>query len=390
MDPIRVTAKQQFIKSQRENEQKAVAEQNAKKTETIQIPSGSPDSQKRASPTETPTGTPPQRKRHKRDGSRLDRDIFSRDIGHDLKATSEEALGGIRVGWPKSAKDYPVGYGVASPPGFCSPSCDCMDDARLQTIEELTKKWLEQMDKASGRLQNINNSWKAFEAKEFIWRRGLTTNQPCIMCTSQHPDAGVPQKHSDTPGAKACREFARSVMMAIQEVLNDIPVTEFSGPKRIRIPVEAFIHSSVDYVPVRHEFSDDSITPKWLSIDTSSGDIFPSSDLGESELAEARKGIHAKVVARHMDDSVAGSVKIHISGSQVSRCEKTSMMIARRLLESGMEQSMMDILKSTLSELCDFEARSGHNVSVARWLEVMSQVRRMARTGGSGHVRPPR
>lgn len=31
----------------------------------------------------------------------------------------------VRTKWPKSAAEFPEGYGVAAPPGFCGRNCNC-------------------------------------------------------------------------------------------------------------------------------------------------------------------------------------------------------------------------------------------------------------------------
>jgi len=48
----------------------------------------------------------------------------------------------VQNGWPRTANEYPVGYGPCQPPGFCFDRCNCMDDSRPQEMWELEKKWL--------------------------------------------------------------------------------------------------------------------------------------------------------------------------------------------------------------------------------------------------------
>lgn len=54
----------------------------------------------------------------RRDGEPLIQDMFRSAFGHDFVEKPEDAGSeSIRKGWPKTAEEYPKGYGVATPPG---------------------------------------------------------------------------------------------------------------------------------------------------------------------------------------------------------------------------------------------------------------------------------
>jgi len=78
----------------------------------------------------------------RRDITPLDSDIFRFQLGHDFVPQNPDKFPSIRKGWPLHAKDYPVGYSVCTPPGFCWDGCDCMDDQRGQREWEVTKSWI--------------------------------------------------------------------------------------------------------------------------------------------------------------------------------------------------------------------------------------------------------
>lgn len=66
-------------------------------------------------------------------------------------------------------KDYPKGFAVAFPPGFCWNECDCMDDQRPQRPWETRKAWLEDVQRAQAAVRALS----AFaEQAQFVRRRG--------------------------------------------------------------------------------------------------------------------------------------------------------------------------------------------------------------------------
>merc|ERR1711963_1227834 len=79
----------------------------------------------------------------------------------------------VRTGWPRTPEEYPPGYGVASPPGFCSTFCDCMDDARMQHHWEVHKAWLEDRQ----RTQDVKCTIEAFSRRSGVEVRGRSDFQ---------------------------------------------------------------------------------------------------------------------------------------------------------------------------------------------------------------------
>merc|ERR1712176_1164206 len=86
----------------------------------------------------------PKKAKLRRNGQPLDKDAIHHEQGHDLFNDKTDSLlpSHVRTGWPKKPEDYPPGYAVANPPGFCWEACDCMDDQRLQKEWEVNKRWL--------------------------------------------------------------------------------------------------------------------------------------------------------------------------------------------------------------------------------------------------------
>lgn len=54
-----------------------------------------------------------------------------------LRSASQD---NVRIGWPLKPTDYPKGYGVADPPGFCLKTCDPVDPMMYGLLENVTQK----------------------------------------------------------------------------------------------------------------------------------------------------------------------------------------------------------------------------------------------------------
>merc|ERR1719296_23036 len=139
LDSLRLAAKKGWIKRRREQEQKQPLDKlgSSAGSPTATLPVVKKEKSEDAGP-------PAKMARVRQDGTPLERDLLRSKIGHDFAPQSfEQSLGQIRSGWPKQPQDYPKGFAVASPPGFCFHDCDCMDDQRPQRSWETRKAWLE-------------------------------------------------------------------------------------------------------------------------------------------------------------------------------------------------------------------------------------------------------
>merc|ERR1712137_823077 len=157
---------------------------------------------------------------------------------------------GIRSGWPKSIQEYPVGYGVADPPGFCREGCDCMDDQRPQRSWEMTKPWLDDPARASAAnacIEALSNH------TNFVRRRGQVSR----MCYFETATTNL----GDETYARAALNLASMVQRGVSEVVKVIPVSEIGPHEDVHIPGIAFLTDEFDYEPLRYDNTSSDQSP---------------------------------------------------------------------------------------------------------------------------------
>merc|ERR1719382_35622 len=147
--------------------------------------------------------------------------------------------------------DYPPGYGVADPPGFCVVGCNCMDDARLQSAAEITKGWLKdpEHDKnAEACIDALDRDIEALGGR----RRG--------RMYKQHHFEMSGNRSGNQLQSRAALELAGLVERAVADVVRQIPLHGLQDSP-VRIPAVAFLATDRDYEPIRAG----GVLPAWAS-----------------------------------------------------------------------------------------------------------------------------
>eukprot|EP00434_Breviolum_minutum_P001562 symbB.v1.2.001379.t1/scaffold67.1/size356791/5 len=183
--------------------------------------------------------------KHRRDGRPLERDLFCWRVGHDFQP--EKMEDNVRIGWPLKPTDYPKGYGVADPPGFCLKTCDCMDDGRLQTQREMEKKWLDDGTRDLAVLMAIQNF---SNQRHFVQRRGQVSNQHRF----EHL-LTLPSRSSRDSVHAVARSLADEVAREISNAMQEVPLEAlFDREDQVRIPFLAFQKEGNDYRSLALDF----------------------------------------------------------------------------------------------------------------------------------------
>jgi len=391
MDFLRMAAKKKWITTRRQKE--AQAPPPGIRRRPTQSPqalgaaaNGSPPpgaaAVKRERPDDVPVPMGRQAKR-RRDGTALERDLLMSRAGHDFKPEEvEKTLGQIRSGWPKKAEEYPPGFHVASPPGFCWEACDCMDDQRPQKSFETKKPWLEEQLRSADAFAAIS----AFsDQTRFVRRRGMVSK----MCYFESPGG----KFHDQTGAKAAADLMVMIERALQAVLGQIPFGSLSEADAVCIPARAFLSDDSDYEPLLFSATTASGAPmpSWLRVNADTGQISASRppvaaelpvqlrfDLGAAEgpVAKANVGI----VAQNFTGSAApwfiATTPLAQKYNDSTRCP--------------LERGVWSGLYEHFSEIYDFTRRTSKEKTLGAWLEVVARILRLLRTAsGAGLALDP-
>lgn len=374
LDPLRLAAKRQWIKRKREQELKQ--QQADKNTSSASPPAATVKKEK----TDEVPPPPVKMARVRRDGAALERDLLRSSIGHDFAPeTIEQALGQIRSGWPKQPQDYPKGFAVASPPGFCWADCDCMDDQRPQRSWETRKGWLEDPSRTNAAQSAI----QVFsEQTHFVRRRGQVSKM-CFFETAQG-------NHLDQTNSKAALDLAQLTERALQAVLQQIPVSSLGADADpVRIPARAFLSDDADYEPLRFTGTivGGAALPQWLRLEPDDGRIVASRPPSASELPMK---IQADLL--HAEGTIAFAsctiVAERFPPSSAPWLVSTAP-IAQRYGDPNkcpLERGVRAALLEHFSEVYDFNHRTVRERPLGVWLDAMVRILRLLRAAAGANL----
>lgn len=354
LDSLRIAAKRSWIKRR---QQQPV------------MPSGPPPANGVKKEKVDDESSPPfKMARIRRDGAPLERDLLRSKAGHDFVPTaSDKELSKIRSGWPKQAQDYPKGFAVAGPPGFCWEKCDCMDDQRPQRPWETSKAWLEDPSRSQAALAAI----ASFSGQSrFVRRRGQVSKQ-CFFETAQG-------NYGDLTKARAALDLGQTIEKVIKAVLSKVPVASLlSDAEPVRIPGRLFVTEDRDYPPCRYAASvaGGAALPNWCRVEPDDGRIVvttapPSSELPLQIQAEL---FHSEGRAAHATCTI---VSERFSPSQAPWLLQTSPIALRYSdpskcpLESGVRAALLE----HFSDVYDFSRSMARDRTLGKWLETMIRI----------------
>eukprot|EP00811_Abedinium_folium_P034295 NODE_7189_length_1600_cov_9.175832.p1 GENE.NODE_7189_length_1600_cov_9.175832~~NODE_7189_length_1600_cov_9.175832.p1 ORF type:complete len:320 (-),score=70.91 NODE_7189_length_1600_cov_9.175832:83-1042(-) len=302
--------------------------------------------------------------------------MFRHKYGHDLKVDAQDvSLGGIRSGWPKTPADYPRGYGVANPPGFCLDSCDCMDDQRPQQSWETLKPWLEDVARSSAALASVET---LAAQTRFVRRRGLVTR----MCYLETDTSNL----GNEAHARAALDLAGMVQRAIVDALKLIPLSELGPSAGVQFIVQAFLSDDTDYLPLRLDNTTlgGGPPPGWVHLNPATGELTVDAELFEDA--------QLQVKVRHAEGLVASCpyalVREWPAGMPKSWIRSTVSIMTRFNDQSQctIEMGVRNALKELLMKVFDFSANAVRERPLGLWLRVMGRLLRMCRCAAVSNV----
>lgn len=292
----------------------------------------------------------------------------------------------IKKGWPKSAAEYPAGYGPANPPGFCREDCDCMEDWHLG------KKELEdrEQDKPANKFRATHGqaSLDNLAACGLVNKRGSVSNQ-CYFEVIQLQPFSASKFRSD---AGQLRSLIFSTM---EEFPGKIPIHAFMRDEndslcKTLIRALVFFHLQGGLLPSRYDFDS---KPTWLSIE-------PSGELHvTAEPPELREGTTQSIVVKLTFDNIPKEVlrqemTIKVGNfakdreKELQLMQKMTLPITRAMQDMKLMPRLRRCLEQRLSPAVDFSKAGGtlREPSLGIWLQAMYEAAQVAQTCSTCHV----
>eukprot|EP00929_Paragymnodinium_shiwhaense_P091645 TRINITY_DN5154_c0_g1_i1.p1 TRINITY_DN5154_c0_g1~~TRINITY_DN5154_c0_g1_i1.p1 ORF type:complete len:605 (-),score=155.24 TRINITY_DN5154_c0_g1_i1:181-1995(-) len=355
LDPLRLAAKKAWLARQKESEQ--VRQQAA-------------SAAKRAAPEPAPEMQPKPKVAKatlRRDGKPLDPDLFRLSCGHDFKPDGADSMKDVRQGWPKAPADYPKGYGVANPPGFCFEGCDCMDDQRPQ------RSW--ETHKALGAIEHLA------QQQHFVRRRGQVSKMWYFETAN---DATHDMTHSN-----AALDLQGSYCRRIAEIMKALPSKALREQKLpVRFPSLAYLQENdKDSLPlcIKARSKNGGPMPASLSLCGETGEMILKADVSES---------CEFIVELHASEGLVGQASCKVmpdkSFKEMPWMQATVHLVNRFNDRNNcqLDRNVRTILQERMDTIYDFRSGTVREVSLGLWMQTMSTVVRMLRSTAVAHIVP--
>lgn len=312
----------------------------------------------------------------RRDGEPLEKDLLCVKDGHDFIICAPETLATICKGWPTRPADYPAGFGVADPPGFCWEGCNCMDDMRIQDRWETRKAWIEDSSRARAAKMAMDSFG---QQKQFVKRRG----------DADFESVDKYMFRSSQPQALAALDLADVIQQAIKKICTIIPLQALcSDDEVVCLPAHAFIQENFDTRPLQTSGTLDSgaALPTWLMLDAFTGELRakdPPTGFKEAKLRI--KFQFAKAVETDFLCSLTASLP-HM-GVDTPWAKALPAVIERFSPSTcAIDSQIRAIIQESLLKVYDFRIGTSRDVSLKRSLDVLSRCLRMLRSASVANL----
>lgn len=191
---------------------------------------------------------------------------------HNMLRSTEDAE--IKKGWPKSADEYPRGFGPADPPGCCGSTCDCMEDWHLgRKSLDAGRPWVD-TPLRSANCEAVVLNFTGLQ--EHVMRRGTVSGMHYLEATTDR------HKRADVAQVAFAAGFAKLARSVLRDASQRIPLpaltadAEGSNPgcllRRLAIGFasdEVHPEAGGPFVPVNYQ----ATTPTCLRVDQGTGQV---------------------------------------------------------------------------------------------------------------------
>lgn len=314
-----------------------------------------------------------QTAQRRRDNKPLEADLLYDLLGHDLVVEQPDKFPSIRKGWPLRAQDYPPNYSVATPPGFCKETCDCMDDQRGQQSWEVMKGWI---DKKRGTLAQA--ALDHFTAQSnFVRARGAVSGFHYFETSDT--------SKTHTPAQHVAAELSVIFQGILREACAIIPIralTSESDP--LYLPARAIISvkGNCDYIPLRIDGNVEGggPLPSWLLLDAETGLLYVESE---------RQALEDVKVQFHMQFS-EGTVKTFSSTISRRAEAPTSLAIYVQRIKNHLKDPGFHSLDRNVRAVLDEQLAQIANNSLGKFVQILGRCQNLLRSTAVAYIVPAR
>jgi len=194
--------------------------------------------------------------------------------------------------------------------------------------------------------------------------------------------------------AGAALDMSKAITRALADVLSNIPLHMLTGASEVpkvpvRIPASLVLAGESDYEPLqfRIESADDSELPSWLQI---------NADTGELHVAEPRATLTQPLVFNVEFFHAEGRAAVATCGITPERLEgptapwiELTPPIAERFMDANLcplDNGVRASLHLHLTEVYDFVQEEARELSLGKWVDVMTLLSRMLRSATCANV----
>jgi hypothetical protein len=276
----------------------------------------------------------------------------------------------IKVGWPKQLSDYPRGYGPATPPGLCKPTCDCMEDWHLGRGFYETKE--QNQPHNATRAGACKKMLDDFSKSGLVNKRGLVSMQ-CYFEVIQLQRITPPEHRNNA------WQVNRQCQMLLQELAYQVPLHAFFNASaestcELLIPciTPSFLNGGL--VPNRYHLSSPS---EWLTMEPSGQLRVTAADL--PKLPKAGQELPIDLIFDNIPAAASKTryvLTIRDHGSETKGQAVLSgltLKLAETIQALKLTKRFKDALEKRLRPMLDVRSGKPREASLGDWVRAVSQ-----------------
>lgn len=327
---------------------------------------------------------PPKRAKHS-SAAAFFADVRSPSLQHGFESLFDgsSAETAIKMGWPKRAEEYPMGYGPGLPPGFCMLGCDCMEDWHVGTsVADMHKSWIGGVSREAVAAQAL----EGFMARtDIVRRRGQVSNLHYLESAilDQTPGITAPQD--------IVSKFIAAVNRACIKAAQAIPVAALRGQDVESASILANVtriftlcDAEILYEPVSIGLKDGG--PDWMRLDASTWrtqiDKVQPKDLKIFQTSLEMKGLEESEV-------VSMPIEVHFEAlaSGWPLVSELTTLVASHV--PHLEPRLQQLVTEFLTPIYDFGAQTPVEKRLGTWTTAMFRTAKAARAAVGTHLVAP-
>jgi len=286
--------------------------------------------------------------------------------------------GEIKKGWPKSADEFPEGYGACDPPGCCGSLCDCMEDWHLGRRAP-GMPWVDTPQRTAA----SDAAVQAFaKLQDHVQRRGQFSGMHYLEPITDR------FKRKDITRVAGAAGFGRLVKAVLREAAQRVPLAaliseqgnERDGWTILRMLADGFSNDEVHpdaggpFMPLQMIVSEPLA---WLSVHAGTGEVSVIEDK-VPQATDDKKQVSLKLELTSMIPGKSDRMECDIGldepeivGGNIWPVTSKIITKCQRLEDNPVLQ---EIVMDRLSCIYDFAGGTGIETTFGRWLQSIWEV----------------